>query len=380
MNTAVNNPAKPNRSRTRLALAASILLTSTPLAAWAGIRCEQTGASPPVVEGSLVGTWDPEQYENGQLIREVRLKTASLSQITCRKNGSSADNFAAMLQVTFPSATASWTRTGAFWTSNTYPGFGFEFLARSAGGELLSVDPNTATIWGERLPITDGNFAGVPFNGQPVGVAAVLRVYKLTEEARDLNMGKADKSLMEVREFAGHSNDQTNCATDPWSLCVNNRVETPRGGRLQLTAVKKPTCSIPLPHVRVDGLRIVPSKVQGPVLAEKQFSLMINCQGGESGQAVVPDFNMYDKYDVASQADHLVLAPGSTATGLAVEILRSNGEKVIFDQQRRHPWNEGSVSNGNHSVNFTARVVEKPGEPLGMGSFTAEAVYSFSYY
>ncbi|MBH1782945.1 fimbrial protein [Stenotrophomonas maltophilia] len=91
-----------------------------------------------------------------------------------------------------------------------------------------------------------------------------------------------------------------------------------------------------------------------------------------SGRRLV--LELVDVHDPASTSNTLKAAPGSTANGVAVQIL-SGGNPV----RMKAPWTHGAASGSTLPVPFSARYLRTTGT-LRTGSIRGEATLLADYY
>lgn len=103
---------------------------------------------------------------------------------------------------------------------------------------------------------------------------------------------------------------------------------------------------------------------------EKSFNVAVNC--GASGRPLV--LEMSDVHDVANTGDVLSPAPGSTTSGVALQVLQ-DGTPVRMQQ----PWSYGTTTGTVMSVPFSARYLRTPAE-LRTGSIIGEVSLLADYY
>jgi type 1 fimbria pilin len=349
-----------------LAGTACVLLPTT---AWATASCKQLTSPQVSIDGSLGGTYDPENYKVGDLIREIRLVRTRAGEYSCSGGAAPDMELKTMAGVYYYSY--SMVKQGDFFVSPQLPGFGFRFVSRLEDGTLYY------NQYGSEETISTANLDGIPFSaGAASGIIGRVEVYKLTNEAKDIDYGQDARHIIRYREQVGLSGGPFSpCSRD----CFDVTVGSGPGVRLKLTAVDKPTCSIPVPNVRIDGIKIA-LKSQAAVLAEKRFSIDLLCKDGQAGVPVDIEFSMYDARAETGWSKQLTLSPSSTAKGVSIEISRGDGTPITFDKTGTFAWREGQAVVGTRAIPFIARVVSKPGEALGAGEFEAQAVYTMMYY
>ncbi len=137
--------------------------------------------------------------------------------------------------------------------------------------------------------------------------------------------------------------------------------------------------SVVLPRAKPDQFTGVGST---PGISSPSFNFDLDCDPNVRVHAVMSDAN-----DAANRSDHLALAPGSTATGVGVQIFR-DGEAtpVSFGPDSSLPntqnqWHIGTTpagSGGTFINSFRAGYVQTA-PTVGVGELQANATITFSY-
>lgn len=356
---------------------AALLSLAIPGVSWADVNCEILVPPVVVAEGEWDDTYDPDNYRVGEMIREVRFVARQVGRYRCTGTLATGTSnfFGANTRVL---GDFSVTKLGDMWVPHGQDdrGHGYRIFYRSPNGEMVeatSTPTSSGDHWSNNVKLD-----GTPFEPTVGGVVAVIRVYKIADTATTSFL--SGNNFWRYDETVGEFNAGGACyfvgSTPHCVQSVQNTVPK----RVRLRAADKPTCNIPVPNVDINGIRILLSQAQGGVYASRDFSININCSGGAVGETVSADFNMYDNNRQTGFSDQLTLSPGSTASGIAVEILRQDGTKVIFDKDGGYAWVHGQLRDGVTEVKFTANVVPKLGEDLAEGHFQAQATYTMTYH
>lgn len=144
------------------------------------------------------------------------------------------------------------------------------------------------------------------------------------------------------------------------------------GGMHHITAgfrFRAQTCAVTPQSVTLDPID-ARTLDQQQSAGEKSFNVAVNC--GASGRPLV--LEMSDVHDVANTGDVLAPAPGTTTTGVALQVLQ-DGTPVRMQQ----PWSYGTTTGTVMSVPFSARYLRTPAE-LRTGSILGEVSLLADYY
>ncbi|MDH1687275.1 fimbrial protein [Stenotrophomonas maltophilia] len=129
------------------------------------------------------------------------------------------------------------------------------------------------------------------------------------------------------------------------------------------------TCAVAPQPVTLDPID-ASTLDQLKIAGEKSFNVAVNC--GASGRPLV--LEMSDVHDSSSHGDILAPAPGSTTTGVALQVLQ-DGTPV----RMRQPWSYGTTTGTIMSVPFSARYLRTPAE-LRTGAIRSEVSLLADYY
>lgn len=129
------------------------------------------------------------------------------------------------------------------------------------------------------------------------------------------------------------------------------------------------TCAVTPQTVTLDPVDARTLEAQ-PTAGEKTFNVAVSCAA--SGRPVV--LGMQDVHDPGSTATVLAPAPGTTASGVALQVLHQ-GAPV----QMRKPWDHTATSGAAMSVPFSARYLRTAGALKG-GAVRGEVTLLADYY
>ncbi|WP_158937214.1 fimbrial protein [Burkholderia sp. S171] len=149
-----------------------------------------------------------------------------------------------------------------------------------------------------------------------------------------------------------------------------------------ITSATVPACKVlgvdivvPLQNVHVPELPAV-----GSTAYPTAFGIDLNCEGSAN-----PQITLTDVANPSNQTTELTLAPGSTATGVAIQIL-SNGTLVHYSPAPYTYTNSNvatintiglGVMSGVTHIPFTARYIRVG--PLTPGTVVGKATFTFTY-
>ncbi|WP_313301761.1 fimbrial protein [Stenotrophomonas sp.] len=128
------------------------------------------------------------------------------------------------------------------------------------------------------------------------------------------------------------------------------------------------TCAVTPHDVVLDDVDARTLDVQGTA-GSKDFNVTVNCAAG--GRPLT--LELRDVNDLASTADSLAPAPGTTASGVVLQILQQ-GVPVVMQR----PWTSGDTVAGGLQVPFQARYV-RTADSLRTGLIKGEAVLTAEY-
>ncbi len=132
---------------------------------------------------------------------------------------------------------------------------------------------------------------------------------------------------------------------------------------------KSQTCAVSPQTVALDPVdaRVLDQQLSA---GEKPFNVAVNC--GSTGRPLI--LQMSDVHDVASTGDLLAPAPGSSTSGVGLQVMH-DGAAV----RMQHAWHYGTTTGGAVSVPFSARYQRTPGLLRG-GTIRSEVSLLADYY
>lgn len=152
---------------------------------------------------------------------------------------------------------------------------------------------------------------------------------------------------------------------------------------ITVTLASKPTCSVDSTSIAVNLGQVSMSDfdIEGRTPKEP-FEITLTCSGGTAGASTGIFVTLTDQTAPGNRSTQLSLTPGSTATGLALEITNKFG-LVSFGADSASPgnpgqWNQGSAGNGRFSIPLSVNYL-KGATPPTPGTANAIATFTMSY-
>jgi type 1 fimbria pilin len=142
-------------------------------------------------------------------------------------------------------------------------------------------------------------------------------------------------------------------------------------------SVVNSTCSVTTPSVYVSLPTAYLSKLNSGSTGATQFSLGVNCSGGAKVYV-----SLTDASNVSNTSTTLSLAPGSTATGVGLQIL--NGSTPVAygpdsaSMGQPNQWLGGTTGGGPMAIPLTVQYVRTAG-PLTGGTVRGLATFTMAY-
>ena len=132
---------------------------------------------------------------------------------------------------------------------------------------------------------------------------------------------------------------------------------------------KAQTCAVSPQTVTLDAVdaRVLDQQLSA---GEKPFNVAVNC--GSTGRPLI--LQMSDVHDAASTGDLLAPAPGSSTSGVGLQVMH-DGAAV----RMQHAWHYGTTTGGTVSVPFSARYQRTTGL-LRTGTIRSEVSLLADYY
>ena len=155
---------------------------------------------------------------------------------------------------------------------------------------------------------------------------------------------------------------------------ATSSVETDPGQTMQHTmrlevAIRPATCSITSTSHALDSVIANDLAASGSNAKESSFDVMMNCPMGN----IDVHLSLADANNPGSSNGQLAPAPGATAGGVQVQLLRG-GLPVQFGRVWSHGWS----SKGSQAIPFSARYL-RTADPLVPGEVKGEAVLTADY-
>lgn len=256
----------------------------------------------------------------------------------------------------------------AFLINMNLPGLTYEGEILSAGGVmapaysfgsrsplltfLFSVTPNGQTGQLPRIALRNGEVnrhAGVPFTA----TGRVDHFLQMHIHYRGGAMESVPSTFIGTIEF-WPENDASNPYRHSFTL------------ELDIPVV---TCNLTDVSHSLDDARMEDLAASGSNAKESSFDVTMNCPMDN----IDVQLSLADANDPGSSNGQLAPAPGATAGGVQVQLLRG-GQPVQFGQAWSHGWS----SKGQQAIPFSARYL-RTADPLVPGDVKGEAVLTADY-
>ncbi|MBU4632475.1 fimbrial protein [Pseudomonas chlororaphis subsp. aurantiaca] len=146
-----------------------------------------------------------------------------------------------------------------------------------------------------------------------------------------------------------------------------------------------PTCTVSTPAIAV-GM----GKVHVNALADKgatnparPLEIRLQCSGGDAGAHTRMFMTLSDAANPGNRSTTLSLLSGTSATGVGIQILRSDDTPVSFGPDSAvagnpNQWQIGEFGNGQVTIPLKARYIPTGGK-VGPGTANAAATFTMSY-
>ncbi|RQT14447.1 type 1 fimbrial protein [Burkholderia contaminans] len=154
---------------------------------------------------------------------------------------------------------------------------------------------------------------------------------------------------------------------------------------------KVPTCSVATKRIDVqlspsgNGFTTRDFKGVGTTTPERDFSIKLNCVGGDEGTSTNAHVTLTDNSNPGNLSNQLSLSPDSDASGVAVQVLK-NGKPLSFGPDSSAAGNPGQWEAGNipqgmgtFTIPLTARYIQTGAKVKG-GNANAVATFTMSYH
>ena len=152
-----------------------------------------------------------------------------------------------------------------------------------------------------------------------------------------------------------------------------NRVHDIQIGNTRIGPPRKPTCRVSTPSLamRLGEVSIRQFDGIGSVAGSTTETISLECSGG-TGAALDVSVTLTDQSNPSNRSDRLSLAAGSTATGVALQLLHAS---QLLSYGEPNQWLAGSTDNGVFQIPLTARYIQtetliRPGTANGLATFT----------
>ncbi|MBL5825925.1 fimbrial protein [Serratia fonticola] len=146
----------------------------------------------------------------------------------------------------------------------------------------------------------------------------------------------------------------------------------------------KPTCSVSTPSVNVQ-LGTVSSGSFGGIGTTSiptAFNISLNCSGGGVGTVAYIYTTLTDQANPGNRSSTLPLAPGSTASGVGIQVLKS-GVPLSFGPDSSaagnpNQWQAGSSGNGTFTIPLSGRYI-KTASTISPGTANGKLTFTMNY-
>lgn len=146
----------------------------------------------------------------------------------------------------------------------------------------------------------------------------------------------------------------------------------------------KPTCKVTTPTRSVSLLPVPKSKLNaiGTVTAAEDFTLGMNCSGGDTGKTLGIFAVLTDQNEPDNRSETLSLGGDSTAAGVGIQILR-NGSPLGYGPDStastaQNRWKVGNYGNVDVTIPLSARYIQTE-SVVTAGTVNARATFTVSY-
>ncbi|WP_244137271.1 fimbrial protein [Burkholderia pyrrocinia] len=147
-----------------------------------------------------------------------------------------------------------------------------------------------------------------------------------------------------------------------------------------------PTCNLLTPNIAVDLGKASMGELKGvgATSLPKPLEVRLKCSGGNPGTSTRMFMTLTDSANSGNRSDTLSLAPGSTAKGVGIQILRGSDNTLVSygpdSAQTGNPnqWAVGSFGNVDVTIPFRARYVRTSSDVV-VGKANGVATFTMSY-
>ena len=146
-----------------------------------------------------------------------------------------------------------------------------------------------------------------------------------------------------------------------------------------------PTCTVSTPTIAVDmgKVQINAVAVKGAANPARPLEIRLQCSGGDPGAHTRMFMTLSDAANPGNRSTTLSLLSGSSATGVGIQILRSDDTLVGFGPDSAiagnpNQWQVGEFGNGLVTIPLRARYIPTDGK-VGLGTADAAVTFTMSY-
>jgi type 1 fimbria pilin len=232
------------------------------------------------------------------------------------------------------------------------PGVGFAMMARDPSQSMLAIHHAGATLLNTQ-------------HNKPNGWGLQGRVYLVAT-------GPVSAGTINARTVANYALTNVTIAS-PGHVAVNLADAV-------IAPPLKPTCRVQTPSIGMPLGRVASRDFKGPGshAGSVTQTIRLDCAGGTGGSLDVW-ISVTDQTSPGNRSDRLSLTRTSTASGVALQLLRGNllvsygaDSSAVGNPNQ---WHAGSTRNGAITIALTARYIQtertiKPGVANGLASFT----------
>ena len=157
------------------------------------------------------------------------------------------------------------------------------------------------------------------------------------------------------------------------NVYTSDRMHDIQIGNARIGPPRQPTCRVSTPSLamRLGEVSIRQFDGIGSVAGSTTETISLECSGG-TGAALDVSVTLTDQSNPANRSDRLSLAAGSTASGVALQLLHNS---QLLSYGAPNQWLAGSTDNGVFQIPLTARYIQtetpiRPGTANGLATFT----------
>ncbi|SEM20865.1 Pilin (type 1 fimbria component protein) [Pseudomonas sp. NFACC41-3] len=146
-----------------------------------------------------------------------------------------------------------------------------------------------------------------------------------------------------------------------------------------------PTCTVSTPTIAVGMGKVHVNAVadKGATNPARPLEIRLQCSGGDAGAHTRMFMTLSDAANPGNRSTTLSLLSGTSATGVGIQILRSDDTPVGFGPDSAvagnpNQWQVGEFGNGQVTIPLKARYIPTGGK-VGPGTADAAATFTMSY-